>query len=566
MIDLSRLDCLGDALRDAVIAHKGNLALLECDRHRETARYDYRDLRAEAERIGARLQGAGLAAGDRCAILMSNQSKWVVSGLGALWSGAVLVPLDYKLTPSEMVALVRHARPRALIVEHPVWREIAAEARALDGLSVFVSEAPIEGALDGATRWEEPASATFRYVSRRREDLASVVYSSGTGGTPKGCMLTHGSYLVQANVLGRMFPMEADDRYFSILPTNHAIDFMCGLIIPFLYGAAVVHQRTLRAEFLAPTMKRYGVTHMALVPRILKALEERIREQLDALPEGRRAILDALVDLNDLATRRKASHGLSRMLLKPLHDKFGGRLRLIFAGGAFVEPDLARFFYRLGFPVVIGYGLTEACTVLTVNDLSPFRPDTVGRPVAGVEIEVRAAGSDGIGEVFARGPTLMQGYLDAPDLTGEALVDGWLRTGDLGFLDAAGHLALVGRAKNMIVTAGGKNVYPEDVEAAFVRVGCEELCVFGERYLWPRPSLAGETLVLVVRPKRGQDRTALLAELAAANRALAPHKRVASYVFWEDEFPRTASQKLKRDELAAQVRAGAAATELLEAS
>ena len=566
MIDLSRLDCLGDALRDAVIAHKGNVALLECDRHRETARHDYRELRAEAERIAARLQATGFGAGDRCAILMSNQSKWVVSGLGALWAGAVLVPLDYKLTPPEMVALLRHARPRALIVEYPVWRDIAADVRALDGMQVFVTEAPAQETLAGASRWEAPASSAFTYVPRRRDDLASIVYSSGTGGTPKGCMLTHGNYLAQAHVLGRMFPMEAGDRYFSILPTNHAIDFMCGMIVPFLYGAAVVHQRTLRAEFLAPTMRRYGVTHMALVPRILKALEEKIREQIDALPERRRAILEGLIDLNELATRRKPSHLVSRTLLKPLHDKFGGRLKLIVVGGAFVEPALARYFYRLGFPVVIGYGLTEACTVLTVNDLSPFRPDTVGRPVEGVEIELRNAGPDGIGEVYARGPTLMRGYLDAPELTGETLIDGWLRTGDLGVLDAAGHLALVGRAKNMIVTAGGKNVYPEDVEAAFGRVVCEELCVFGENYLWPARKLVGETLVLVVRPRRDQERAPLLAALAEANRALAAHKRVASYVVWDAEFPRTASQKVKRDELAAQVRAHAAAAELLQAS
>lgn len=566
MIDLSRLDCLGDALRDAVIAHKDNVALLECDRHRETARHDYRELRIEAERIGARLQATGFGAGDRCAILMSNQSKWVVSGLGALWAGAVLVPLDYKLTPPEMVALLRHARPRALIVEYPVWRDIAADACTLDGLQALVTEAPPGEALAGAARWEDPATAGFKYVPRRREDLASIVYSSGTGGTPKGCMLTHGNYLAQAHVLGRMFPMEAGDRYFSILPTNHAIDFMCGMIVPFLYGAAVVHQRTLRAEFLAPTMKRYGVTHMALVPRILKALEDKIREQIDALPERRRAILDALIDLNELATRRKPNHLVSRTLLKPLHDKFGGRLKLIVAGGAFVEPALARYFYRLGFPVVIGYGLTEACTVLTVNDLSPFRPDTVGRPVEGVEIELRHVGPDGIGEVYARGPTLMRGYLDAPDLTGETLIDGWLRTGDLGVLDAAGHLRLVGRAKNMIVTAGGKNVYPEDVETAFGRVVCEELCVFGETYLWPARKLAGETLVLVVRPKRDQERAPLLAALAAANRALPAHKRVASYVVWDAEFPRTASQKVKRDELAAQLRAHAAGAELLQAS
>src|SRR4029077_14817266 len=137
-------------------------------------------------------------------------------------------------------------------------------------------------------RWEAPATTSFRLVARERGDLASVVYSSGTAGTPKGCMLTHDNYLEQAQTLGRMFPMQEEDRYFSILPTNHAIDFMCGMVIPFLYGAAVVHQRTLRAEFLAPTMKRYRVTHTALVPRILRALRERIEEQLDELPAWQR--------------------------------------------------------------------------------------------------------------------------------------------------------------------------------------------------------------------------------------------------------------------------------------
>ncbi|MFI5309415.1 MAG: AMP-binding protein, partial [Polyangiales bacterium] len=468
MLSLSRVSCLGEALRDAVSTYKSNVALLEADRHRESARYDYRELRAEAERVAARLQARNFAPGDRCALLMSNQAKWVVNSLGALWAGAVLVPLDYKLTAPEQLRLVAHCKPKVLITEYPVWRALEQEpdARAaLEEVRTLVTEAPAGLELEHAERWEMVVAGEFRFAPRTRDDLASIVYSSGTFGAPKGCMLTHDNYLEQAEVLGRMFPMQEQDRYFSVLPTNHAIDFMCGTVIPFLYGAAVVHQRTLRAEFLAPTMQRYGVTHTALVPRILRALQERISEQLDALPGWQRRAVDSLIAVNELATQRTPSHRLSSALLKPIHDRFGGRLRMIFAGGAFVEPELASFFYRLGFPVVIGYGLTEACTVLTVNDLKPFRASTVGRPVAGVELALRDVSADGVGEVYARGRTVMRGYLDAPELTAETLVDGWLRTGDLGVIDASGHLRLLGRAKNMIVTEGGKNVYPEDVEA-----------------------------------------------------------------------------------------------------
>ena len=368
-------------------------------------------------------------------------------------------------------------------------------------------------------------------------------------------MLAHDNYLEQAEVLAELFPMEEDEAYFSVLPTNHAVDFMCGMILPFLYGACVVHQRTLRPEFLASTMKRYRVTHTALVPRILKSLRERIEEQLERLPEWQRTALKALMDVNDLATLKRPSPRLSRMLLAPIHARFGGRLRVIVAGGAFVEPELAEFFNRIGLPICIGYGLTEACTVLTVNDLSPFRATTVGKPVRGVEIEVRQADVEGIGEVYARGRTVMRGYLDDPEATREALLDGWLRTGDLGRIDASGHLRLVGRRKNMIVTEGGKNIYPEDVEGAFEALPCEELCVFSERYLWPQRGLGREALTIVVRPEKQQEHAELLSAVREYNQRLADYKRVGSYVLWSDEFPRTASMKIKRPLLADAVRA-----------
>ncbi len=560
MLDLSRISCLGDALRDATVTFKANVALIEADRHRENARFSYRELRAEAERIVSRLQSAGVAPGERCAIVMSNQARWVIAGLGTFWSGAVLVPLDYKLTAKEQLALLAHSRPKVLFTEYGIWRSLLPDAASLfEHTLVIVSEAPASAELGHAVRFEEAAPAAARYVQRERTDVACIVYSSGTGGTPKGCMLTHDNYLEQAQVLGRMYPMAEDDLYFSILPTNHAIDFMCGMIVPLLFGAAVVHQRTLRPEFLAATMNRYRVTHTALVPRILKALRERIEEQIEAGPEWKRTAARGLMELNELATMRTARPALSRVLLKPIHDRFGGRLKLIFAGGAFVEAELAEFFYRIGLPVVIGYGLTEAGTVLTLNDLTPFRSDTVGRPVAGVELSLRDPDAQGVGEVWVRSRTVMQGYFDAPELTREAIVGGALRTGDLGVIDASGHLKLLGRAKNMIVTEGGKNIYPEDVENVFTAVPCEELCVLAERYVWPKLAMGGEKLTVALRLKEDQDPISALDALREANQKLAEYKRVASYAIMTSEFPRTASLKLKREQLATQLRAAVAA-------
>jgi long-chain acyl-CoA synthetase len=552
MLTLTRIECVGEAIRDTIVTHKTNVALIEADRHRENGRWTYRELRAQAERFAALLQGHGFEPGDRCAILMQNQAKWIFSGLGAMWTGAVLVPLDYKLSAAEQLALVAHCKPKVLVTEYSTWRKFRDFDQApLEQTLVLVTEAPEGAELGRAKRWEQEPTGSFTYRGRQRDDVACIVYSSGTSGTPKGCMLTHGNYLLQAQALGRLFPIEEDDRYFSVLPTNHAIDFMVGFILPLLFGAAIVHQRTLRPQFLRASMKQYGITHMALVPTILKNLKKRIEERLDEREDWQRRAVDVAKKANDFLTARRPNHRVSSLLLKPIHDEFGGKLELLFAGGTFVDRDLADFFYELGIPVVIGYGLSEATTVITVNDLEPYRGDTVGAAIDGVEVELRDLNDEGVGEVWVRGPTVMKGYLDDPGLTEETIVDGWLRTGDLGTMDVSGHLKLVGRAKNMIVTEGGKNIYPEDIESAFEDIdGVRESCVFAANYIWPTGKMTGEELILVLHPEDDSVPPTAFEEIAARNRRLPDFKRLAGIVVMDDEFPRTASQKIKRNVLA----------------
>jgi long-chain acyl-CoA synthetase len=550
VIHPARYHGLGEILQDAFLQYPSETATIEVDRHRELGRASYADTRLAVARVAAWLAERGLGPDSRVAIVLSNQTAWLVIAAAALHLGCVLVPLDSRLTPPEQSALLRHARPQAIVLDHHLAGRV--DTTGIPTV-LTVGEGP---AVEGTTAYEQlpHAQVTPPLAARTREHVACIVYSSGTGGEPKGCQLTHGNYLAQYQSLMETFEWRRGDRYLSILPTNHAIDFMCGFLAAFCTGCTVIHQRTLRPATLVETMRRYRITQMAAVPLILEALERGLRERLDELERGPRRAIDALTSLNRALTVRAPRHDLSRWLLKPVHDALGGHLRVIFCGGAFTPRPLVDRLYELGLPVAIGYGLTEACTVVTVNDLKPFRGDTVGSSVPGVRLRIHDPDPDGVGEVQVSGPTVFAGYLDAPELTAAAFDGPWLRTGDLGWLDAAHHLHLVGRSKDMIVTAGGKNVYPDDVEQAFATLDCEELAIFAEDYLWPRRGLGGERLVAVIRPRADASTSALLTAFARLNRALPDYKRVSSALWWPTAFPRTASMKVRRNELVAAVR------------
>jgi long-chain acyl-CoA synthetase len=560
MLNLAQYNSLGAAVEAALDKWPDETCLIEADRERENVRFTYRQFKDAALPLAAAMQDAGLIAGTRTAILMTNQSKWLISAYAAFFSGGVLVPLDYKLPAEDHLKLLVHSKAEFLIAEYHLWRAITKEKSfgELRLRAAIVTEAPPNADLAGANRWEDFAKGASRaatIVPRERKDTACIVYSSGTGGRPKGCVLTHGNYLEQAAAVASTFPFWPGARYLSITPTNHAIDFMGGFIMPFTGGGTVVHLRTLRPEYIREAFTRYGIAYMAVVPLILKNLQKGLTERFAALPAGKRRVLNGLIAINRSFTQKKPRLGLSRTLLKDIHAAFGGKLQALLVGGAFTEPATIEFFHDLGIPIYNGYGCTEACTAITINDQRPFRPDTVGSAVRGMEIRVLNPGEGGVGEVAVRSKTVMSHYLDDPEMTAETIVEGWLITGDLGRLDESGHLQLFGRKKNMIVTEEGKNIYPEDIEAAFDGIAVKEYCVFAANYLWPARTMVGEQLVLVIHLEPGKEATAALAEdIAQRNRRLLNYKRVSGYLLWDRDFPLTASLKIKRGELAAQIR------------
>jgi long-chain acyl-CoA synthetase len=560
MLDLAKYSSIGAALKDAMSRFADEVCLIEADREREKERLTYREFNLRALLLARSMQDAGFAAGDRASIIMTNQSKWLISAFAIFYSGGVLVPLDYKLTPAEQWQLLQHSGAKILVTEYPIWRQLNAApgcATVSNVQTVLVTEAPPNADLGGAQTWETQlqkeaqGNAEPPFVPRERKDLASIVYSSGTGGSPKGCMMTHRNYLEQCVALTSLYPFWPGVRYLSILPTNHAIDFMVGFFGPFTCGACVVHLRTLRPEFVREAFKRYKITYVSLVPLVLKNLQKGLEARFAELSPGKRKVFDFLVSVNKALTKSQPRLWLSRRLLKQVHAAFGGELRAIIVGGAFTEPQTLQFFYDLGIPVANGYGLTEAGTAITVNDLKPFRADTVGKPLPGMEVKIVDPSEDGVGEVYVRSKTIMSGYLNEPELTAEAIVDGWLRSGDLGKFDAQGHLHLSGRKKNMIVTEEGKNIYPEDIEAAFESLQVKEFCVFAANYVWPRRSMVGEQLIIVIHLENGQSYTEQLKQdIILRNNRLLNYKRVHGIVLHDEDFPRTASLKIKRNELA----------------
>jgi long-chain acyl-CoA synthetase len=555
MLDLAKYSSVGAALKDALEKFANETCLIESDREREKERITYQEFAKRSLPLARALQDAGFSAADRASIIMTNQSKWLISAYAIFYAGGVLVPLDYKLTPAEHWQLLEHSGARILITEYPIWRQLSTapeRANAANLQTVLVTEAPPNVDLAGALRWEGFKSEQEPiFVPRNRKDVASIVYSSGTGGRPKGCMMTHENYLEQCVALTSLYPFWPGVRYLSILPTNHAIDFMVGFFGPFTCGASVVHLRTLRPEFVRQAFTKYKITYVSLVPLVLKNLQKGLQAKFNELPPSQRKIFDKLVAVNKAFTKSHPRLWLSRLLLKQVHAAFGGELRAIIVGGAFTEPQTLQLFYDLGIPVANGYGLTEAGTAITVNDLKPFRADTVGKPLPGMEVKIADPAPDGVGEVYVRSKTVMSGYLNDPELTAETIVDGWLRTGDLGRFDAQGHLLLSGRKKNMIVTEEGKNIYPEDIESVFESLPVKEFCVFAANYVWPKRSMVGEQLILAIHLENNQTFTdELKADIAKRNSRLLNYQRIHGILLFAEDFPRTASLKIKRNDLA----------------
>jgi len=490
----------------------------------------YADIRARVAQLAAGLRAAGVTAGVRVALLCENRPEWSIALLAALRASATVVPLDTKLATSELAVLLGHAKP-LLVITSDAHRARATEA-APGARIVSLDDAPLA------------AAGHITYARRGSDEVALIIYTSGTTGEPKGVAITLGNLAHQVRAVDTAIGPQGRERFLSVLPLCHLYEVICGLLVPLARGATISYPATetlLPAE-LARIMKSRRITSIVGVPLLYRALLRGIDAQVRRAPRAAQLVVAAAGAI----AAGIPIPAIRRLLHAPVLRAFGGSLRSLYSGGAALDADVARGFERMGLRIFQGYGLSETSPVIATNTSRAYRVGSVGRPVPGVEVRISPEG-----EIQSRGPNVMQGYVDRPDLTDAVLSsDGWLRTGDLGHLDADGYVYVTGRAKDVIVLGGGKKVYPDEVEQVLAQhPAFAEVCVLGVAARHGNE----EVCAVVVPASPGADELDPDAEVARALASVAAFKRPTRIVVRKEPIPRTTTRKAKRAALAAWV-------------
>ncbi len=539
--------------------------------------FTYAGLRRMAEVAAGGLQARGIVAGDRCVILADNDAHWCAAYLGILRLGAIGVPLDTNYKPKQIATLLRDCGAKILFTT-PKYLATAAEANQSVGgqceiilLHAPEPSGPGHGAAEGYACLEAVLKAgapapDLPPCPARPEDPAVILYTSGTTADPKGVVLLHGNVMAEVSAALHVIQVSEKDCVLGVLPLFHALTLLANCWAPFTVGARVVYLEALNTTELMRALRERGATIFACVPQFYYLIHQRVMEQVAAANWAKRKLFRGLLRLNG-ALRRTLGLNLGRIAFRKVHAVLGLQMRFLISAGSRFEPKIAFDFFRMGFDILQAYGLTEVCGASNVTRPGETHVDSVGQPLPGVEVRILPPepGFDGRdGEVLIRGPIVMQGYYNRPEVNAEAIRDGWFYSGDLGYVDSKGRLFITGRKKEIIVTSSGKNIYPEEIEAHYLTSPyIKEICVMGIS----RPDEpAAERLHAVVVPDFDvmRERKVVNAnewiryDVENLSVRLPSQKRVLSYEVWNEELPRTTTRKLRRFEIERRVRERAA--------
>ncbi len=519
----------------------------------EPQRYTYAHLSDLAERVAAALRERGVGAGDKVMLLSENRPEWGITYFGILKAGGVVVPVDWQSSAEEVQNLVGWARAKAIVLSDKVRDRLSAFDSHFNGAALI--------RFDDLLASEPKVSPAAIVHHPKADDLASLIFTSGTTGRPKGVMLSHRNFASLLSKLAGVFDIDKHDGLLSVLPLHHTFEFTAGLLMPLMRGAQITYLEEIDADALTAAFDEGNITGMVGVPALWQMLHRRVEKTVADRGPWAKRIFDLLIEGNRTLRDRMppALDGLTllnwgKLLFYPVHKKFGGRLRLLISGASALPTETMKALRGLGFNVFEGYGLTEAAPVLTVNRPGTrLLPGTVGEPLPGIDVRIDNPDGRGVGEIVASGPNVMLGYFENPDATAEAIdAEGWLHTGDLGRFDDDGRLYIVGRKKEMILGPSGENVYPDELEDLYRDSQyVKELSIVG----LPAESGPGEIVAMMVVPdyeQKGEElkreivRERLAEHIKGVSAKLPLYKRVKIVHFTDIELPKTATRKVKR--------------------
>jgi len=527
----------------------------------------YSELRRRAESVGRWLHDSGFSEGVRCAIMAANGPLWVTAYLGAMSAGAVAVPLDTAFNEHQVNKLLWDSGAVVIFTDGqhlPVVEKAVGETL----VRIVMIDGSGEGRYSNLLGMLAAGPGEFKPAQVADTDLAVIMYTSGTTADPKGVMLTHHNLLSEASSIFAIIAVTENDSILAVLPLFHALAQMANLLLPFAAGARIVYLEEVNTKELLRALSERGITLFCCVPQFFYLIHERVMQQVKARPWAARKAFQGLMAISWAGRRVGLGSVLGKLFFAKVHRLLGPKMRYLITGGSAFDPNIGRDLEKLGFDVLQAYGLTETSGGAVLTPPGDNVMGSVGKPLPGVEVKILdPQPAEGlpfpVGEVAIRGGIVMKGYYNRLDATAEAIRDGWLMSGDLGYLDERGNLFITGRKKEIIVLSSGKNIYPEEIESHYLRSPyIKELCVMG---LVNRPGEpVSERLHAVVVPNFDVLRERKIVNAGEVIRfdvedlsvELPSTKRILSFDLWRDPLPRTTTRKLKRFEIQRRVMAG----------
>ncbi|MCR4900257.1 MAG: AMP-binding protein [Treponema sp.] len=514
----------------------------------------YAQAKEKIEKLAAWMAANGVKHGDKVAVSGKNSPEWAVVYLAAFYAGATICPIDYGLHNEETENLLNTAKPKVFFVDTEKYSYFKEKKTSFGVYSLAASDAD-------TYVYNLSTDKTPEITYPSEDDIAAILFTSGTTGVPKGVMLTHKNlvsdcYLAQTNM-----NVYSTDVFYALLPIHHAYTMTAVFIEAISVGAEVVFGKTMAVSRMMKELREGKITMLLGVPLLFNKLLAGIMKGIKDKGAFVYGIIKFLMGLSYII-KKLTNCNPGKVLFKSVLQKANiSSLRIAICGGGPLAPSVFKAYNELGIDFVQGYGLTETSPIIALNPVYAFKIQSVGKNLRDVEFKIIDKDSNGVGELCVKGPMIMKGYYNMPEETAATFTDdGWFRTGDLGWIDSDGYVMLSGRAKNMIVTAGGKNVYPEEIENAFQLYDeLEQITVQG--YI-PDGESAGEEIEALVYPsdalvnRVGADRCnhadekkiydAVSAIIDEVNKKLLTYQRISKITILSEPLEMTTTKKVKR--------------------
>jgi long-chain acyl-CoA synthetase len=526
---------------------------MRIERNGRKEQYTFEDVRELTLRAAGFLAHNGIQQGDRVILFSNNMPEWGMTYFGILKAGATVIPVDPASSVEEIANFAKKGEASAIVIspklagENPDLKDKLAEK----GIDIRVWT--FEEVFEMPSEIEEANRLALLPPKILGNAVASLIFTSGTTGTPKAVMLSHKNFTNMVSMLSSVLDMDITDGVLSVLPMHHTFEFSAGFLTPFSNGTQITYLDELSSEELTRAIENGHVTGMVGVPALWEMLHRRIKTRLRENGDWIADIADNIIEFNAWL-RDNTPFNLGPIVFFPIHQGMGGKMRYLISGGSALSEKVQKDLHGLGFTVLEGYGLTESSPVLTVaRPANKLMKGSVGKPLPGVEVKIDNPDENGVGEILARGQNVMLGYYKNEEATEAVLQDRWLRTGDLGKLDEDGNLYIVGRSKDIIIDSYGKNIYPDEIEDLYSKSGyIKEISVVGlpdEDGGEKIASLAVPDYEFDIALSRTEVNKKVEEHFREISAGLPFFKRVKVLHVTPFELPRTATRKVKRPEV-----------------